>query len=670
MKKLYSIKTRLILIFALLVAASTLTIGYRNAKSGESLMVQSTRDTCQIMASEGALLVESRGAETIRTLTVMSLQKGIVSMNWDEQQAILQEQLPTTTFLVLGVVSPDGKARYTDGSESDLGDRDYIKKAFAGEANISDVLISRVTNEPVIMVAVPIKNGDQVVGVLIGRKDGNSLSEITGDMKYSELGFSYMINTAGTIIAHNNKELVLKQFNPITAQEEDQAYADYAKAIQTIIDTKKGFTEYKDKDSEGKPSLLYAGFAQVPGTNWIIVSTFNKAETFAPINKMRSTMMIFVFVSITICIIIIYIVGSLLTKPTIQMAELSQSLAGLDLTKNIPEKLLSRRDENGILARAMQDITDNLRKIIGDITDSALQVSSTAEQLTATSEQSAMAAEEVSKTVEEIAKGAADQAANTETGSEKAIQLGDNIEKNREYMYAVLKATDKVTGVVNDGISEVKRLTEITDESGLATKEIYDIILKTNEGTNRISEASNVIASIAEQTNLLSLNASIEAARAGELGKGFAVVASEIKKLAGQSAQSTDYIDGIVRELQETVSKAVESIQKVNEISIEQSASVENTKKKYEAIDTAMGEANEAIQKLNGSEELMTKAKNEILAMLQTLSAIAEENAASTEEASSAMVEQSSSMEELSKSSEKLALLASSLQEIIMKFKL
>ncbi len=670
MKKLYSMKTRLILIFTLLVAVSTMTIGYWATKSGGNLMSESTKDTCTIMAAEGAKLVESRVSETIKALTAMSVQKGIISMDWEEQQAILLEQLPTTDFLVLGVVFPDGKARYSDGSESDLGDREYVKKAFAGEANISDVLISRVTNEPVTMVAVPIKSGTQVVGVLIGRKDGNALSTLTGDMKYSNLGYSYMINTAGTIVAHYNKELVLSQFNPITAQEEDQTYAEYAKTLQTIIDTKNGFIEYEDKDAEGNPASLYAGFAQVPGTNWIVISTYNESEALAPVFKLRSTMMILIFASIGVCIVVIYVIGSILTKSTIQMAELSQSIAGLDLTRSIPEKLLKRRDESGILARAMQEITDSLRKIIGEITDSALQVSSTAEQLTATSEQSAMAVEEVSKTVEEIARGASDQATNTETGSGQAIQLGNNIEKNREYMYAVLKATDKVTGVVNDGISEVNRLTEITEESSMATKEIYDIILQTNDGTNKISEASNVIASIAEQTNLLSLNASIEAARAGELGKGFAVVASEIKKLAGQSAQSTDYIDGIVRELQETVSKAVASIQKVSEISKEQSASVENTKKKYKAIDTAMGEANGAMQQLNESEELMTKAKNDILDMLQTLSAIAEENAASTEEASSAMVEQSSSMEELAKSSERLALLASSLQEIITKFKL
>ncbi len=670
MKKLNSMKTRLILIFTLLVAVSTITNGYRATKSGGDLMSESAKTTCRIMAAEGAKLVESRVAETIKTLTAISVQKGITSMDWTEQQTILQEQLPTTDFLVLGVVTPDGKARYTDGSESDLGDREYIKKAFAGEANISDVLISRVTNEPVTMVAVPIKKGNQVAGVLIGRRDGNALSALTGDMKYSKLGYSYMINMSGTIVAHDNKELVLSQFNPITAQEEDKTYSGYAMTIQTIIDTRKGFIEYEDKDNLGKTVNLYAGFAEVPGTNWIIVSTFNETEVLEPVYKLRRAMMLQIFISIAISIVIIYFVGLVYTKPMIKITELSQSIAGLNLTGNIPDKLMKRKDESGVLAHAMQDITDSLRKIISEITDSALQVSSTAEQLTATSEQSSVAAEEVSKTVEEIARGASDQAVNTETGSGQAILLGNNIEKNRQYMDAVIEATDKVTNVVQDGISEVQRLTEITDESSFATDEIYDIILKTNEGTNRISEASNVIAAIAEQTNLLSLNASIEAARAGELGKGFAVVASEIKKLAGQSAQSTDYINGIVHELQETVNKAVTSIHKVSKISKEQSESVLNTKMKYEAIASAMSETNGAMLQLNESEELMAKAKNDILDMLQTLSAIAEENAASTEEASAAMVEQSASMEELAKSSERLALLATNLQEIIMRFKL
>lgn len=86
-------------------------------------------------------------------------------MIWSMQQAVLrpeEERLPD--FLALAVVSPDGTARYTDGTEANLGDRDYVIKAFEGEKAISDLIVSRVTGGIVVMYAVPIKSGDQVRG--------------------------------------------------------------------------------------------------------------------------------------------------------------------------------------------------------------------------------------------------------------------------------------------------------------------------------------------------------------------------------------------------------------------------------------------------------------------------------------------------------------------------
>jgi methyl-accepting chemotaxis protein len=364
----------------------------------------------------------------------------------------------------------------------------------------------------------------------------------------------------------------------------------------------------------------------------------------------------------------VYIVGSSLTKPIIKVVELSKDIAGLNITKNVPMLYLKKKDEVGDLSRALQDITDSLRNIIKEITDSAEKVTSASEELSKTSEQLATSAEEVANTVGEIANGASEQAKDLENGFDKATILGETIEKDQGNILQLNAASKKVTDAVTEGLEVIEILSEITEENNVASKEVHEVILKTNESSNRIGEASTVISSIAMQTNLLALNASIEAARAGEAGRGFAVVAEEIRKLAERSSQSTKEIDDIVDELQGNSQSAIDTIRKVTEITERQNLSVKNSKDKYLIITKAMREAEKAVLQMNASGEEMEKMKTEILGTLENLSAIAEENSASTEEVSAAMEEQSAAVEEMAGSCEGLTEMAQRLQSIINRF--
>lgn len=663
-----SLKSKLLFGIISLVIILPLFISLISMYLFQTVLTRNAYSTVELLANDGSKLVTSRMDVLEVELKKIAQQDDILSMDADKQLTYLKKQLSNTEYMDFAVVTKEGEAKYTDGTESQLGDRDYIQKALQGETNVSDVIISKVTGQPVVMIATPIKDSPestQVKGVLIGRMDGNTLSEITSDAGYGEEGYAYIINDQGQIIAHPNSELVLNQINPIKAVAEDPSYQSLADSEQIIIAQQSGSTAY---DYKGR--TLYAGYQKIEGTSWIMVVTAVKEEALAAIGTIFRVILIVLAAGILISVPISYFIGNSITQPISIMAGLSDRIASLDITENIQDKYRKKKDEIGTLANAMQHITESLRSILREVTGSAAELSSTAQQLTATAEQSASSSEEVSRTVEEIAKGASDQAVNTENGSEQAIHLGELIEENRSHVGEMNQVFDRITDVVKDGLKEIRHLAEISEESSKATKEIYDIIQKTNESAAQIGDTSSVIAAIAEQTNLLALNASIEAARAGDAGKGFAVVAEEIKKLAGQSSKSTEYIDGVVKELQLVVTSAVETVKKVNLISEEQSISVGNTKVKYKSIRSTVDESQKAVGLLNASVEEMTKAKNDIMDMLQTLSAIAEENAASTEEASSAMLEQSASIEEIAHSSERLSLLAVNLQEIISKFKL
>ncbi|MCR6112199.1 methyl-accepting chemotaxis protein [Bacillus sp. A301a_S52] len=328
----------------------------------------------------------------------------------------------------------------------------------------------------------------------------------------------------------------------------------------------------------------------------------------------------------------------------------------------------NRRDELGEISTGFNIMKENLSELLQDVTLASEQLASSSEELTATSEHSAKAAEEVAKTIDDISRGASLQAADTEKGAGEVNELGKLIIQDQHYLDNLNQIAEEVTSLKDEGLALVNDLVDKTTTNNDVADQIHDIITETNKNTEQIENASGMIQNISEQTNLLALNASIEAARAGEAGKGFSVVADEIRKLAEQSNRFSEEITSIIHKLAEKTMHAVDKMSESKEVSRRQTESVTATSGTFEGVATAIESMKVTLAQLNESGNSMDMKKEEIITVIENLSAISQQNAASTQQMSAAVEEQTAAMEEIAGSSESLAHLAEDLQTKASKF--
>ncbi|GEM01630.1 methyl-accepting chemotaxis protein [Halolactibacillus halophilus] len=375
-------------------------------------------------------------------------------------------------------------------------------------------------------------------------------------------------------------------------------------------------------------------------------------------------------IAITVMLVVVYVLSRSLVGPLKQLKILAARLGDKDLTVDVPDQYMKRQDEIGAIARALMDTTTALKTIMQSIQTSAAKVNASASVVTMNTTQTAQASDDVANAMNEVADGAQSQAQAIESGADKGQLLGEKINHNAEIITALTESNGAVNTAVNDGLKEINALVSLSKSSEKETQAIAEKIEQTNSSAEEISKASQVIASIAEQTNLLALNAAIESARAGEAGKGFAVVADEIRKLAEDSTTSTAEIDQIVANLQGNTSDATLKMRDVLHNYHQQSEKINQNKAQYDAINQAINTSKQHIKSLTDSGEDMGVYKDEILEVLENLSAIAEENASSTEEVSASMEEQSASLDEIKSLGESLLALADELDQEVKQFKL
>jgi methyl-accepting chemotaxis protein len=649
----------LVLIVAGGLGTLSLILSYRTA-------YQEVENGMTEVSVQGANYINAR--MQLRTGVLEQIALRISGMSLEQQLEVLAEEAEGLGYLDMAVVDLSGTARYAIGKEeADLSERDYVQKALSGRVSFSNVLISKVTNKAVIMYAAPIRKGKEIIGALVGRRDGSALNDIVEQMSFGEDGNAFILGYDGTFYAHPQTEYVLEQKNVLKDIEDKGEFEDFGKEYKNfLIRKEEGIVTYTLNGVERVASLTV-----IPNTDWVLGLGAPEKQVSKGVDTMTGMLILLSVLFVAAGIFVAVLLGRSISKPIIDVVTILNQISQYNIAEDKnskAERHATRTDEIGIMAKATLTLQGNLRFLIENIARSAEHIASASEELTATCQQAAHSASEVASAVQDISSGAADQANDTERGASEVELLGKLIEKDTRLITELNDLTGEVEKEKNEGLEILSKLVEKTEVANHTSIDISNIILETNRSAQKIDNASQMILNIASQTNLLALNAAIEAARAGEAGKGFSVVAEEIRKLAEQANRFTSEIIRDIEELTGKSEYAVKTMAEVGAIMKEQTDSVDITNSKFVGIAGIIGQLKELIRQLNESSEEMEQKKDEIVGVIQNLSAISEENAAGTEEATASMEEQTASMSEIANSSESLSGLAEEMNRSISKF--
>lgn len=646
------------------------------------------------LAQEGAKQVRANLLLYTTVLEGIANRNVIRSMDWEgKQKPALEEEIERTFFIGMGIVDLNGKAKYPDGTETDLSDREYVKRALNGETVVSDVIISKVTNSAVIMVATPIRDDSkQIAGVLIGRLPGEALTNVTDSLKYGEQGYSYILDKKGTVVSHNNRELITSQTNFIEQAKTDSKFTRLAEINQRMIAGETGF--------DGYPYLgkfRYMGFTPINGTSWFIAVGSFKNEVFKSVNQMRYYILILtVFFTMMGFFVSLYLGKGIATPIQLLNDKIKDISEGDgDLTKRLD---ISSRDELGELSLNFNNFVDKIYSIIKNMSQGIQSLNTKSKMLSNTAEslvyqsssmnnQSQLVSastEQISSNAHVIASSAEQASVSVSTVAAATEELSSNIKQVasisemtqkkvnftvQEISYLsdnISHAGNSVSGLVheiNSIVAAIEEMNSTLTEIAKNTQNASDISLKASKEaesankvmsdmqktSNEIGKIVKLITDIADQTNMLALNATIEAASAGDAGKGFAVVANEVKTLAKQTADATaniasqiDQVQNAVKNSSHSISNITEIILKLNEINATIASSIEE-----QSITT---------NEIAHSSGRMASAATDVQDQISTVVGNAKKIATNAEEANNAVNEISMNAQESAKASSEIAM--------------
>lgn len=530
-------------------------------------------------------------------------------------------------------------------------DRDYFKAVMStGQAQISDVIVSKDTGKIVVVFAYPIKNDNQVTGMLIQGVEVNYLQDMINKEQIGKTGYAEIIAPTGKFVANKNKQLMLEGK---TISEQVNALIKNSSIIADEIVAETG-----------ENNIAAASLSQTSG--WTVLVNIPKKELLENFYYSLKTSLVILFT----LVILLSLLSWIILNKMLQHLSIIMKFIGYLGDGELRKKLsINASGELGQLANEVNKTIDKTRDVISNLTKHSEQITASSEEMTAGAQQSAQASNQVAVSITDVAERVHGQLQLVDSTVAAVERIAKDIGQVATNTMIVSASAENTERAASDGELSIEKAINQMGVIEEKTNETANVIGELEEKSKQIGQIVEAISAISAQTNLLALNAAIEAARAGETGRGFAVVADEVRKLAEQSQEFAKQIAILITEIQQKTNNAVLFM---NEAKTEVSTGsdvVGLAGKGFQEIIQMIREMSNQIQEISAATQQITNGTQNVINAVQGIDRESKKIAEQTETVSAATEEQSASMEEIAASSQSLAEMAVELQKVITIFK-